>query len=243
MKVSNPAPIFKGDLINRSNSVDTTTTSRNRCGAEPRIFEIYQKLYNHYGSQHWWPGDSPFEIMIGAILTQNTVWHNVEKAINNLKQENLINPKRLAKLSKSELSVLIKPSGFYNIKAKRLMSFTNFINNKYSGRVEKMKQQKLSVLRLQLLSVHGIGEETCDSILLYGLNKPIFVVDAYTKRIFSRHEYFDAKTNYSLVQRFFMQNLPKSVKIYNEFHALLVTLAKDFCRTKPKCTTCPINSL
>jgi endonuclease-3 related protein len=210
---------------------------------EPKVFEIYQKLYGYYGKQYWWPADSPFEIMIGAILTQNTAWSNVEKAINNLKQENIINSKRLAKLSKSELSVLIKPSGFYNIKAKRLMSLVTFINKTYSGSIDKMKQQKLSVIRPQLLTVHGIGEETADSILLYGLDKPIFVVDVYTKRIFTRHNYFDPKASYSLIQRFFMQNVPKTVKIYNEFHALLVTLAKDFCRVKPKCTTCPINLL
>ncbi len=176
-------------------------------------------------------------------MTQNTAWNNVEKAISILKQNRLLNPKKLAKLQKSELSVLIKPSGFYNIKAKRLMSFTNFINDKYSGRIEKMKLQKLSVLREQLLTVNGIGEETADSILLYGLNKPIFVVDAYTRRIFTRHDFFNARASYSSMQRFFMQNLPKTLKIYNEYHALLVRLAKDFCRTKPQCSTCLINAL
>ena len=211
--------------------------------SEPRVFEIFKKLYKYYGKQHWWPADTPFEIMIGAVLTQNTAWHNVEKAIFNLKQRNLINPKRLAKLKMSELCQLIKPSGFYNIKAKRLMSLVNFINRTHAGSIDKMKRQHLSELRSQLLAVHGVGEETADSILLYGLNKPIFVVDAYTKRIFNRHNFFDTKTSYQSIQRFFMHNLPRTIKIYNEYHALLVKLAKDFCKTKPKCDTCPINLL
>jgi endonuclease III related protein len=210
---------------------------------EPRVFKIYQILNNHYGSKHWWPGDTPFEIMVGAILTQNTAWNNVEKAIRNLKQNKVLNPKRITNLPISELSRLIRPSGFYNIKTKRLISFVSFLNKNYNSNIEKMRKQKLPELRLQLLDLYGIGEETADSILLYALEKPIFVVDAYTKRIFSRHEYLNAKTDYSLVQGFFMQNLPKSVKIYNEFHALLVKLAKDYCRTRPRCNICPIKNL
>jgi len=243
LKVFNPAPILKGNLNSTNKAVNTSTASRNRCGASPNVFKIYQKLYDYYGKQHWWPADSKFEIMIGAILTQNTSWRNVEKAIENLKQKNLINPKKLSKLSISELSNLIRPSGFYNIKAKRLRSFLNFINTKYSGSIEKMRQEKVSILRAQLLSVSGIDEETADSILLYGLDKPIFMIDAYTRRIFSRHGYFDAKVRYPSIQKFFMDNLPKKTKIYNEYHALLVKLAKDFCQTKPKCQRCPIKAL
>lgn len=205
-----------------------------------RVVEIYHKLYQHYGSQHWWPADSPFEVIVGAVLTQNTAWQNVEKAIRNLKRENLLSATKLAKIPIEKLAKIIRPVGFYNIKAKRLKSVINFLMNNYDGNIRKLKRQNIRILRSQLLTIDGVGEETADSILLYALEKPTFVVDAYTKRIFSRHNFFKLDMPYSSVQKFFIDNLPKSVKIYNEFHALLVRLAKDYCRTTPNCLECPI---
>lgn len=223
--------------------LNCTATKNRYVVSEQKVFKIYQILYNHYGKQNWWPADSDFEIMIGAVLTQNTAWRNVEKAINNLKEKKLLNPQKLATLSISKLSQLVRSSGFYRIKAKRLKSLLNFLTKKYSGDIEKLKRKKISILRLELLQVYGIGEETADSILLYAIGKPVFVVDAYTKRIFSRHHYFDKKTSYSKIQEFFAGNLPKSLKIYQEYHALLVRLAKDYCRSKANCQGCPIKLL
>lgn len=206
------------------------------------VFLIYQKLFDYYGPQNWWPAESDFEVIVGAVLTQNTAWRNVERAIENLKVHNLLNPKKLWAISKTKLNQLIKPSGFYRIKAKRLKALLDFIIKNYAGSIENLRKQKPSVLRQELLAISGIGDETADSILLYALNKPVFVVDAYTRRIFSRHNFFDNKTPYTDIQKFFIKHLPKSVRLYQEYHALIVKLAKDFCRTKPNCTNCPLNS-
>jgi endonuclease-3 related protein len=210
---------------------------------EDKIFKIYKILYNYYGSQHWWPADTEFEVIVGAILTQNTTWHNVEKALGNLKRENLLSVKKLAHIPMIKLRRLIKSSGYYNVKAKRIKAMLNFLIKEYDGNIRKIKKQNIRILRSQLLSVDGIGKETADSILLYALDKPVFVIDAYTKRIFSRHSYFKIDTPYSSVQTLFVKNLPRSIKIYNEFHALLVRLAKDYCRTIPICQECPIKGL
>jgi endonuclease-3 related protein len=210
---------------------------------EPEVNKIYKLLYNYYGTQNWWPADSEFEVIVGAVLTQNTSWRNVEKVITNLKKKKLLHAKRLEQLSVSELGKLIRSSGFYRVKSRRLKAMVDFLIHRYSGRIDNLKKQALSVLRLELLNIYGIGEETADSILLYALDKPVFVVDAYTKRIFSRHGYFNPDEPYTTIQEFFSRNLPKSVKIYNEYHALLVRLAKDYCQKKPLCSTCPINGM
>ncbi len=179
--------------------------------------------------------------MVGAILTQNTNWGNVEKAIGNLKKHKLLNPRRLRGLTHKELSRLIMPAGCYNVKAKRLKNFLRFLFERYKGDINKMSVVDTAVLRSQLLSVNGIGPETADSILLYGLHKPVFVVDAYTKRIISRHGFIKEDTAYADVQKLFMDNLKRQEKLFNEYHALLVKLAKDFCRkSKPKCDSCPL---
>jgi len=223
---------------------------------------IYQKLYSFFGSQHWWPGDTPFEVMIGAILTQNTNWLNAEKAIGNLKKHKLLQPHKLYKLSHKRLASLIRPAGYYNIKAKRLKSFLGFFIRYYNGNVEKMSCIDTSSLRQQLLSVKGIGPETADSILLYALNRPIFVVDAYTKRILLHHRLISKNADYNETQNLFMQNLKSEVnpvrntesprkknkisngvKLFNEYHALLVKLGKEFClKRRPKCEICPLKS-
>lgn len=204
------------------------------------VLEIYKRLYSFYGSQHWWPGDSPFEIAIGAILTQNTNWSNVEKAIKNLKEANLLSPEELHKIPEKKLAGLIRSAGYYNVKTLRVKAFIDFLMKNYSADMEKMKEESLPILRKKLLSIYGIGPETADSIILYALNKPVFVVDAYTKRVFSRHGIMDQKASYDDYQRLFHKELDEDVKIFNEYHALLVRVAKDFCKSKPKCEECPL---
>jgi endonuclease III related protein len=206
-----------------------------------KLSRIYFRLYSVFGPQHWWPADSVFEVMVGAILTQNTNWLNVEKAIQALKAKKLLDAKRLDQLTSKRLASLIKSAGYYNVKAARLKSFLKFFLDSYAGKIKFMAAQDLMNLRKQLLAVVGIGPETADSILLYALNKPIFVVDAYTKRIFSRHDLIKAEAEYSEVQNFFMRNLKPDVRIFNEFHALLVRLGKDYChKHNPKCEACPL---
>jgi len=160
------------------------------------LLKIYQSIYNYFGPLNWWPGASPFEVMLGAILTQNTAWKNVEKAINNLKKENLLEPQKLYRIKQEELAQLIKPSGYYNIKARRLKNFINLFINDFKGSTEKMFSGDSGELRKKLLNVNGIGPETADSILLYAGEKPFFVVDAYTRRIFSRHKLISEDSTY-----------------------------------------------
>ena len=206
-----------------------------------RLGRIYQKLYSYFGPQHWWPAQSPFEVMVGAILTQNTNWGNVERAIGNLKERRVLFPRGLYGLPQRELAGLIRPAGYYNIKAKRLREFLNFFFKEYAGSTKKMLITDTRRLREQLLCVKGIGPETADSILLYALEKPVFVVDAYTKRIFSRHKFFSEGAGYEEVQRLFTRHLKKDIRLFNEYHALIVRSGKDFClKNKPRCAVCPL---
>lgn len=206
-----------------------------------RLKSIYERLYAYFGPQHWWPAEGPFEVMLGAILTQNTNWLNVEKAINNLKKHKLLAADKLYRLPQEKLTLLIKSAGYFNIKAKRLKEFLNYFFSVYQGSIKKMSQVATQDLRQQLLSVNGIGPETADSILLYALEKPIFVIDAYTKRILLRHKFIKASSPYNEIQDLFMQNLKADVKLFNEFHALLVRLGKEICLNhKPKCQICPL---
>ena len=206
-----------------------------------KLAVIYEKLYAYFGPQYWWPAETAFEVIVGAILTQNTSWLNVEKAINNLKKHKLLDPSKLYKLPKDRLSKIIRPAGYYNIKAKRLKEFLNFLFDNYKGDLKKMVSQDTVILRRQLLSVNGIGPETADSILLYALNKPVFVIDAYTKRILSRHNLIKGDASYEQAQNAFMDDFKPDEKLFNEYHALLVKLAKEFClKNKPKCEICPI---
>lgn len=207
------------------------------------LIKIYRRLYEAYGPRHWWPGETPFEIMVGAILTQNTSWRNVEKAIQNLKEKKLLNAKGIYQLRKSQLASLIKPSGYYRIKADRLKALVDFLFEEYDGDIEKMGRETLGELRQKLLAVKGVGPETADSILLYGLRKSIFVVDAYTKRIFSRHGIVSEKASYEEIQKLFMANLPNDEQLFNEYHALLVHLGKTLCK-KSKCEeSCPLRNV
>lgn len=208
------------------------------------LLKIYNSLYNYFGPLNWWPGDTPFEIMVGAILTQNTSWSNAEKAINNLKKENLLEPRRLYRINQEELAQLIKPSGYYNIKARRLKNFVNIFVNDFEGSAKKMFSGDAGELRKKLLNVNGIGPETADSILLYAGKRPFFVVDAYTKRVFSRHKLISKDSTYYQIQEFFIKNLDRDVKLFNEFHAQIVMLGKTICTSKnPNCAKCPIDYL
>ncbi|MEK6528868.1 MAG: endonuclease III domain-containing protein [Nitrospirota bacterium] len=207
------------------------------------LTEMYHSLYDAFGPEHWWPGDTPFEVAVGAILTQNTNWGNVEKAINNLKKQKALNAVALQKMPDKKLALLIKPAGYYNIKTKRLKNFLNFFVNHFKGDMNRMKKEITLCLREKLLGVNGIGPETADSILLYALEKPIFVIDAYTKRILARHKLVSKKADYHEMQELFHNNLPKNTKLYNEYHALFVKLGKDYCKTKPRCEECPMQSL
>jgi endonuclease-3 related protein len=211
---------------------------------DSRLFlKIYKILYNSYGPQYWWPGDTHFEVMVGAILTQNTNWRNVCKAIDNIKKAGLLEPKKLLR-HRRMLPRLIRPSGFYKVKSKRLIEFLNYYIKCYGGTIRKLKVQKTEVLREELLDIPGIGYETADSILLYALSRPVFVVDTYTRRIFSRHNIFDYDLPYDEIRLIFETNLPMDVKVYNEYHALLVKLGKDYCKKKePLCCTCPIRDI
>jgi endonuclease-3 related protein len=204
------------------------------------LMEIYKRLYKAFGPRHWWPGETPFEVMVGAILTQNTSWRNVEKAIQRLKEKGALNSEGIHQLKKSQLASLIQSSGYYRIKADRLKAFVNFLFEEYGGEVEKMGREPLKMVREKLLRVKGIGPETADSILLYGLNKPIFVVDAYTKRVLARHRMISEGAPYEEIQKLFMNHLPIDEKLFNEYHALFVYLGKTVCKKTPKCDICPL---
>ncbi len=202
---------------------------------------IYKKLYAYFGPQHWWPADTPFEVMAGAVLTQNTNWGNVEQAVGNLKKNRLLSLSGLRGVSRSRLASLIRPAGYYNIKAQRLKNLVDFFVKRYRGNIRGTFSADTRLLREQLLSVNGIGPETADSILLYALGRPVFVVDAYTRRIMFRHGMAGADADYTTVQDLFTRALKPDARLFNEYHALLVRLGKEFClKNKPKCEKCPL---
>ncbi len=212
-------------------------------GKRKLLMEIYNRLFNAFGPQHWWPGETPFEIMIGAILTQNTNWKNVEKAIRNLKDAGVFAPEKLLSLPHQQLAHLIRSSGYFNQKAKKLRNFLKYFMERYNASAEEMKKRELRALREELLEVKGIGKETADSILLYALEKPIFVVDAYTYRVLSRHNIIPEDANYDEIQELFMDNLEHDVKLFNEYHALFVRVGKEFCGRNPDCNNCPLKGI
>jgi endonuclease III related protein len=201
---------------------------------------MYHKLRHTYGPQHWWPGETAFEVIVGAILTQNTAWRNVEKAIVQLKRAHLLTPHELRRISEKRLASLIRPSGYFNIKAKRLKGFISFLFREYRGSLKEMFKEPLETLREKLLSVKGIGPETADSILLYAGGFPTFVVDAYTHRVFSRHRLVPDDAGYEPLKRFFTSHLPQDAALFNEYHALLVKVGKERCRKEPLCNGCPL---
>jgi endonuclease III related protein len=204
---------------------------------------IYERLFDRYGPQHWWPGETQFEVIIGAILTQSTAWTNVEKAIANLKAADALDPESLHSISTDELAMLIRPSGYYNAKAVKLKAFVERLNREHGGSLDKLFALDTSDLRKELLSIHGIGPETADSILLYAAHRPVFVIDAYTKRIIGRLGLASSSDSYEAFQQLFMDNLLHDKRLFNEFHALLVRHGKDVCRKKPKCEGCCLAGL
>jgi len=209
-----------------------------------KLMEIYRLLYDRYGPQHWWPGESRIEIAVGAILTQNTNWANVEKAIANLKSAGLLTTQGLAEVDIGTLSELIRPAGYYNVKARRLKNFLEWLQQPpRAGNLEALEAVNTQLLREQLLEIKGIGPETADSILLYAFEKRVFVVDAYTCRVLGRHGLLDHDSDYEQIRDLFESNLVGDVKLFNEYHALLVRLGKEHCRPKAKCRGCPLESL
>lgn len=212
-----------------------------------RLMEIFQRLYVFFGDQHWWPGETALEICIGAILTQNTSWSNVSKAIANLKDAGMLSLESLRYISEPELSQLIRPAGYYNIKAKRLKAFISHVVSaaQNSQTIENFFADKaMEHLRSELLSINGIGPETADSILLYAANQPTFVVDAYTTRALYRHNLLSDDDDYEGVRTLFIAHLPNDVRLFNEYHALWVAVGKRFCKkTNPLCSDCPLNGV
>ncbi|MBU4266369.1 MAG: endonuclease III domain-containing protein [Candidatus Altiarchaeales archaeon] len=206
------------------------------------LLDIHDRLLKHFGRQQWWPAETEFEVIVGAILTQNANWKNVEKAIANLRENNLLEPGGIHSVNEERLKGLIRPAGYYNSKARKLREFTNFLFENYKDLSEFLGLPQ-DELREQLLSIWGIGPETADSIVLYAAGKPSFVVDAYTKRIFSRMGLVEEGIEYDKLKYFFENNLPEDVGLYREFHALIVELGKNYCKTKPLCGECPLVSL
>jgi endonuclease-3 related protein len=206
------------------------------------FLDVYERLIQAFGPQDWWPAESPFEVVVGAILTQNTSWTNVEKAIENLKREPF-SAEDLFGLEDEEMAGRIKSAGYFNVKTQRLKAFLGYFLERYDGSLEAMKRVPLDLLRSELLTVNGIGQETADCILLYALERPSFVIDAYTRRIFGRLALLDAKASYEHLQGTISDALPEDVALYNEYHALIVVLGKDICRPKPRCGSCPLASM
>ena len=207
------------------------------------LLGIYHRLLAHFGPQHWWPAREPFEVIVGAILTQSAAWGNVEKAIANLRVAGALSPRALRRLSLSRLAKLVYPCGYYNAKALKLKSFAFWLGNHYNDDLDSLFANDTGELRQQLLSVHGIGRETADSIMLYAAGKPIFVIDAYTRHVISRIGLAPEKDSYGAYQALFMQNLPPDTQLFNEYHALLVGLAKNVCHRRPLCQQCCLSDI
>ncbi len=208
-----------------------------------KIQQIYELLFERFGPQHWWPGDTKDEIIVGAILTQNTNWQNVEKAIANLRKASLVSLEKLYSIEQSQLAELIRPAGYYNIKAKRLKNFLNWLFREHNGSLAEIENMDTETLRQELLGINGIGRETADSILLYAFDKPIFVIDAYTYRVVTRHQLIEPECDYEQLRSLFEDNLDSDVKLFNEYHALLVRAGKEFCRPQARCAGCPLEKL
>ena len=220
---------------------DLETQGREETQRQRDLPRFYRVLSKHFGPQHWWPGETAFEIVVGAILTQNTAWTNVEKAIANLKRAGALSARAMGALAEPELGALIRPSGYYNQKARKLKAFLAYLQQRHGGSLGEMFRLPTGRLREELLAIPGIGEETADSILLYGGRHPIFVVDAYTRRILERHGMIPTSASYQQIQEVFHQQVTPSAPVYNEFHALLVQTGKQHCwKSEPRCAGCPL---
>ena len=207
------------------------------------LLEMYRRLSDEFGPTGWWPARTPFEVAVGAVLTQNTAWRNVEKAIKNLREHRMLSARALSGASLSEIAHEVKPAGYFRLKAQRLKNFVDFLQREYGGSMARMAREPSERVREKLLGVSGIGPETADSILLYALGKPVFVVDAYTKRILSRHGMVKDEVEYEELRRFFECHLPRDLTLFKEFHALLVRTGAQFCKSTPRCEDCPLNAI
>jgi endonuclease III related protein len=227
---------------NRTEDLQTANSVPEIPPLNPRAY--FDALFAAHGPQHWWPGRTPFEIIVGAILVQNTSWTNVATAIEHLRRAKLLTPRALEKISTPRLQRLIRSSGYFRQKTKKLKAFVRFLRREYQGSLSRMFRAPTQTLRSQLLAIHGIGPETADSILLYAAKHPVFVVDAYTRRILERHGHSHARLGYEDVRQLFEHNLAPDVALYNEFHALIVHTGKHFCRPRdPRCGGCPLKPL
>ncbi len=205
------------------------------------LMSMYRALFEWFGPRHWWPANSSFEVCVGAILTQNTSWKNVAKAIDNLKAADMLDPIKIYRTHHEELAQLIKPAGYFNVKAIRLRNFVNLLVEGHGGDLHSLFSAPLSTLREELLSVKGIGKETADSIILYAASKPSFVVDAYTKRVLYRHGLVSENADYDTIQSIFEANLLSEVALFNDFHAQLDAAGHFYCKRIPLCEKCPLH--
>ena len=205
-----------------------------------RLLRLYDRLHRRFGAQGWWPGRSAFEVIVGTILTQSTAWVNVERAIGELRRAGVLAPRALVRVPPGRLARLVRASGFFRVKAGRLGAFVRHLERRYAGNLRRLLGRPAGELRAELLAIPGIGPETADSILLYAAGRPVFVVDAYTRRILSRHRIVPRDVDYARLQAVFMEHLPRDPALYNEYHALLVRVAKEHCRARPRCEGCPL---
>ena len=210
---------------------------------KPPLRNVYRLLFEQWGPQHWWPGRTRFEIIVGAILTQNTAWTNVEKAMRRLRKARALNLHSLHAADLQTLAEWIRPAGYFNVKARRLRAFTQIMFDQFGGDLRRLFALETPALREILLGVNGIGPETADSILLYAGGRPVFVVDTYTRRFMMRHGWIGAKATYNDISWLFTGRLSRDAALYNEYHALIVALGKNLCRSKPRCAECPLQSL
>jgi endonuclease-3 related protein len=207
----------------------------------PTLLQVYDRLLAYLGPQNWWPGDSPLEVLIGAVLVQNTSWANAEKAIDNLREADLLDVHALAETTQDELEVLLRPAGYFRQKSARLRNVLAYVVDRRHGSLESMAAATTATLREELLAIKGIGPETADAILLYALEKPSFVVDTYTHRILARHNWIGAEADYHQIKDHFESELPDDPALFNEYHALLVQVGKQYCKkSDPKCDECPL---
>jgi len=206
----------------------------------PQLQQAFERLLTRFGPQRWWPGDSPFEVMVGAVLVQNTSWKNVERALDNLRDAGLLAPRELYDLPQAELEELIRPAGYYRVKARRLRNLLAVLCERHGGSLDAMFSQDLADARAELLAIHGIGPETADAILLYAGKLPTFVVDSYTHRVLARHGWIGFEADYHQLQERIEEELPRDAALYNEYHALFVAVGKQFCRKVPLCAECPL---
>ncbi|HEX6739388.1 MAG TPA: hypothetical protein VF310_14015 [Vicinamibacteria bacterium] len=210
---------------------------------QPALMDVYERLRERFGHAGWWPARTRFEVCLGAILTQNTAWPNVEKALRSLRARRWLSFRALNGLSAERLAPVLRSAGTYRVKARRVAAFVEFLGRAYGGRVTKMAGRDAASLRAELLAVHGIGRETADAIALYAAGRPLFVIDAYTRRVFARLGLVGGTEPYDELQRYFMDRLPCSAPLFNDYHAQIVRLAKDHCRTRPACGGCPLEDL